>query len=264
MSDDVLWIERDDRGVVSVTLNRPDIHNAFDDVLIARLAETFRSLGSDPSVRVVLLMGNGKSFSAGADLGWMRRMADYSPAENEADARALAGMLRAIRDCPKPTVAFVHGAAFGGGVGLVAACDIAIATEKALFCLSEVRLGLIPAAIGPHVVAAMGARAARRYFLTAERFGAATALHLGLVHKVVEEGELSAARDEILKALLAGGPVAQGAAKELIFAIADRPLDDALEADTARRIATLRAGAEGREGLAAFLEKRPAAWTEPS
>jgi methylglutaconyl-CoA hydratase len=248
-------------GVASVTLNRAEVHNAFNDTVIADLTGTLRRLGDDDKVQAVVLRAEGKSFSAGADLGWMQRMANYGHAENLADAGALAELMRVLNFLPKPTVARVQGAAFGGGVGLVACCDIAIASDAASFSLSEVRLGLIPAVISPYVVAAIGERAARRYFLTAERFGADEALRIGLVHQVVPADQLDSAVDTILTRLSEGGPAAQRAAKDLIFAVAHRPIDAGLIHDTAERIATIRASAEGREGLAGFLEKRKPAWT---
>jgi methylglutaconyl-CoA hydratase len=248
-------------GVATVTLNRADVHNAFNDAVIADMTDALRRLGADDKVRAVVLRAEGKSFSAGADLGWMQRMAGYGHAENLADAGALAELMRVLNFLPKPTVARVQGAAFGGGVGLIACCDIAIASDAAAFSLSEVRLGLIPAVISPYVVAAIGERAARRYFLTAERFDAAEALRLGLVHQVVPADQLDAAVDSILARLSEGGPAAQRAAKDLIFAVAHRPVDAGLIHDTAERIATIRASAEGREGLAGFLEKRKPAWT---
>ncbi len=249
-------------GIATVTLNRPEVHNAFDDALIVRLTELFRDLGQTADVRAIVLAAAGKSFSAGADLGWMRRMASYSDEDNLRDAMGLALLMETIDRCPKPTVALVQGAAFGGGVGLVAACDIAIASEKAVFCLSEVRLGLIPAVISPYVIAAMGARACRRYFLTAERFSAAEARRLGLVHEVVAEDKLEQARDTLVQALLQGGPVAQAAAKDLIHVVAESQHGPELMRYTARSIADRRADAEGREGLAAFFEKRKAEWVE--
>jgi methylglutaconyl-CoA hydratase len=248
-------------GVATVTLNRAEVHNAFNDTVIADMTDVLRRLGADEKVRAVVLRAEGKSFSAGADLGWMQRMASYGHAENLADAGALAELMRVLNFLPKPTVARVQGAAFGGGVGLVACCDIAIASDAAAFSLSEVRLGLIPAVISPDVVAAIGERAARRYFLTAERFDAAEALRIGLVHQVVPADQLDAAVDAILARLSEGGPAAQRAAKDLIFAVAHRPVDAGLIHDTAERIATIRASSEGREGLAGFLEKRKPAWT---
>jgi methylglutaconyl-CoA hydratase len=246
--------------VATVRLNRPDKHNAFDEHLIAELTQAFRDLASDAAVRVVALAANGQSFSAGADLDWMKRMSAMGRAENERDAMALADLMEAIDRCPKPVVGVVQGAAFGGGVGLVACCDIAIAASSASFCLSEVRLGLIPAVISPYVAAAIGPRACRRYFLTAEKFDAATAAQLGLIHRVVEPEALEAARHETVKQLLNGGPAAQAAAKDLIQRVTLAPIDDALKHDTAARIADARASAEGKEGIAAFLEKRKPNW----
>jgi methylglutaconyl-CoA hydratase len=237
------------------------MHNAFDDEVIAELTQVFRRLGADPLARVVVLRATGKSFSAGADLGWMQRVAHYSHEQNVADAMALAEMLRVLDACPKPTVALVQGPACGGGVGLIAACDIAVASEAASFALTEVRLGLIPAVIGPYVVAAIGERACRRYFLTGERFSAAEAHRLGLVHQVVPADRLDGAAVDLTARLLECGPAAQAAAKELIHAIADRPINDAVVRDSAERIARQRASFEGREGIAAFLEKRKPAWS---
>ncbi|WP_188261578.1 enoyl-CoA hydratase/isomerase family protein [Azospirillum tabaci] len=258
MSDILIDIASD--GVATVTMNRAEVHNAFNEQVIADLTDAFLSLGSNPDVRVILLRGAGKSFSAGADLGWMKKMAGYSHDENVQDAMGLATMLRTLDECPKPTIAVVQGPAFGGGVGLVAACDIAISAETASFALTEVRLGLIPAVISPYVVAAMGERACRRYFLTAERFSAAEALRLGLLHQTVPAAELDAAVEAMVRNLLQCGPASQTAAKELIRAVARRPLDDALVRGTAERIARQRASDEGREGVGAFLEKREPAW----
>ncbi len=250
----------DEAGVARLTLNRPEVHNAFNDDLIAELTAALVRLEQDPAVRAVVLAAAGKSFSAGADLNWMKRMAGYSEEENRADARGLAGLMRSLNELAKPTVALVQGAAYGGGVGLVACCDIAIAATRASFCLSEVKLGLIPAVISPYVIAAIGERAARRYFVTAERFDAETALRLGLVQEVVAPEALEAAGRQVLDALLAGGPAAQAAAKRLVRDMAGRPIDDALVEETAKRIAEIRAGAEAKEGVSAFLEKRPPAW----
>jgi methylglutaconyl-CoA hydratase len=249
------------RKVATVRLNRPDKHNAFDEHLIVELTQALRDLASDQSVHVVVLAANGQSFSAGADLDWMKRMSAMGRAENERDAMALADLMEAIDRCPKPVVGVIQGAAFGGGVGLVACCDIAIATSSASFCLSEVRLGLIPAVISPYVAAAIGPRACRRYFLTAERFDAATAAKLGLIHRVVEPEALEAARDETVKQLLNGSPAAQAAAKGLIRRVTFAPIDDTLRRETAARIADARASAEGKEGIAAFLEKRKPNWS---
>ncbi len=247
-------------GVALIGLARPDVHNAFDEILVAELTAAVREAGDDPAVRAVLLHGAGASFCAGADLGWMRRMSGYGRSENLADAHALAAMLSALATCPKPTVARVHGPAYGGGVGLVACCDVAIGANDATFALSEAKLGLIPATIGPYVVAAIGARQARRYFLTGERFDAAEAYRLGLLHDIVLPGELDARVNEVLGALLVAGPGAQREAKALIRAVADRPVDEDVIADTAERIATVRASDEAREGIAAFLGKRSPAW----
>ncbi|SOC23710.1 enoyl-CoA hydratase/isomerase family protein [Thalassospira xiamenensis] len=249
-------------GVARITLNRPEIHNAFDDVLIGDLTAKLDALDADPAVRVMILTGAGKSFSAGADLNWMKRMAGYSHAENLADSRALARLMKTLNFCSKPTIGLINGAAFGGGVGLAACCDIVIASDRASFCLSEAKLGLIPAVISPYVVEAIGVSQARRYFLTAERFDAATAHAIGLVHEIVSGDDLIARGDAIAKLLLANGPGAMDAAKSLIYAVANKPIDDDVIDDTARRIADQRASAEGREGVSAFLEKRPAKWSE--
>jgi methylglutaconyl-CoA hydratase len=252
----------DANGVATLTLNRPEVHNAFDDHLIVQLTHKLRELDHHASVRVVVLAAAGKSFSAGADLNWMKRIARYSEAENIRDAVALAGLMRALNTMTKPTIARVQGSAFGGGVGLVACCDIAIAGSAALFSLSEVRLGLIPAVISPYVIAAMGERNARRYFLTAERFDAQEALRVGLVHSVVTDGELDAAVSRIVGELLNGGPKAIAASKELIAHVTGRPIDHVLAEETATRIAQIRVSPEGQEGIAAFLDKRAAAWTK--
>lgn len=255
-----LEIERADE-VATVRLNRPDKHNAFDEHLIAELTQAFRDLAADAAVRVVVLAANGPSFSAGADLDWMKRMSAMDRAENERDSLLLADLMAVIDRCPKPVLALVQGAAFGGGVGLVACCDIAIASTRASFSLSEVRLGLVPAVISPYVAAAIGPRACRRYFLTAERFDAETAERLGLVHRVVEPETLGTAQDEIVAHLLKGGPHALAAAKDLIQRVSYAPIDETLRRDTARRIADARASAEGKEGIAAFLEKRKPGWS---
>ncbi|WP_374445184.1 enoyl-CoA hydratase/isomerase family protein [Stella sp.] len=247
-------------SVARVTMNRPEVHNAFDERLIEELTRTFEGLAADRAVRAVLLGANGRSFSAGADLNWMKRTAGYTEAQNLEDARRLAHMLRVLDGMPQPTVALVQGPAYGGGVGLVACCDIAVAVPEAAFSLSEVRLGLLPAAISPYVVAAIGARQARRYFLTAERFDASEARRIGLVHEIAPREELEAAGRRLLDALAAGGPEAQAASKRLVARVSAGPIDEAMVEDTARRIAALRAGAEGREGVAAFLEKRPPSW----
>lgn len=249
-----------DGPVATIWMNRPEVHNAFNEQLIFELTAACQALDADGSVRVVVLAGRGKSFSAGADLNWMKRAGAATVDENLADARKLAGMLRVLAEMRKPTLARVHGAALGGGMGLAAACDICVAGEGAVFATSEVKFGIIPSAISPYVLRAIGARQAYRYFQSAERISATRAYELGLAHEAVPADALDAKASEIVAALLQGGPLSQGAAKELIRAVADKPVDDALVEDTARRIASLRATPEAREGLAAFLEKRPAAW----
>jgi methylglutaconyl-CoA hydratase len=241
-------------------MNRPDVHNAFNAQLIADLTAACRQLDADDTVRVVVLAGRGKSFSAGADLNWMKAAGAASEADNFADAMKLAGMLRTLAELDKPTIARVHGAALGGGMGLASACDMCVAGDRAVFATSEVKFGIIPAAISPYVIRAIGERQAYRYFQTAERIDAARALALGLAHEVVASEVLDAKVAEIVEALLLGGPKAQAAAKRLIRAVGNRPLSDAVVEDTARRIAQLRATPEAREGLSAFLDKRPAQW----
>jgi methylglutaconyl-CoA hydratase len=260
MSEPSILVSTDARGVATVTLNRPTIHNAFDDRLIAELTGALRHLDADAAIRVVVLTGSGQSFSAGGDLHWMRRMAGYSDAENLADAMELAELLRSLSELGKPTVARVNGAAYAGGLGLVCCCDVAVAATEAVFCVSEVRLGLVPATISPYVVAAIGARAARRYFLTAERFSAAEAQRLGLVHEVAPLAGLDAATDRIVGALLDGATGAQARSKRLVAEVQDRPVTETLMALTARAIADARASAEAREGLAAFFDKRKPGW----
>ena len=259
MADDTVLVGVED-GVATLTLNRPEVHNAFDDALIARLTRALEEAGASAAVRVVVLAGSGKSFCAGADLAHMKRAADFSEAENIADAQALARLLMVLGGLPKPTVALVHGPAYGGGVGLVSACDIAVAAERASFALTEVRLGLIPAVISPFVVRAIGESHARRFMLTGERFHAETALRIGLVHEVVPAEALQARGGEVADMLLQCSPDAHCRAKALIAAVAGRPIDEALADDVARRIAAARASDDGREGIAAFLEKRPPRW----
>ena len=244
-----------------ITLNRPERHNAFDDALIQELTEALRAMEADESVRIVVLAGAGTSFCAGADLNWMKRMAGYSKDENQRDAMQLGALMRTLNNLRKPTIARVHGAAYGGGVGLVACCDIAIASHAASFALSEVKLGLIPAVISPYVVAAIGERYARRYFVSGERFDAGEAWRLGLVHDIApDDNEMDGRLNDLVDAMLACGPVAQRESKELVRAVAGRPVTSELIQDTAERIARLRASPEGREGVAAFLEKRRASW----
>ena len=246
--------------VVTIKLSRPEIHNAFDDRMIGELADAFGALRERGDVRVVVLRGAGKSFSAGADIDWMRRTKDYSQEANERDARAMAAMFRAIRECPLPTVARVQGAAIGGGTGLVAACDIAIAAQRAVFAFSEARLGLIPAVISPLVIERIGVTAARRFMLTGARFDARTAAEISLIAEVVEdEAQLDERVDATVQALLKCGPAAVAACKELICAVAHRPPEEVID-DVSRRIAVLRVSDEGQEGLSAFLEKRSPNW----
>jgi len=252
--------ERHEGGVVRLTLDRPEVHNAFDDRLITALTTELEALGRDESVRVLVLTGAGKSFSAGADLNWMRRTASYTEEENEADARALAKLMSTLDRLPKATIARVNGAALGGGVGLVACADIAIASDEAAFGTTEVRLGLIPAVIGPYVVAAVGQRAARRLMLSGERIGAAEAARIGLVHQAVHHDDLDRAVERMVGEFQKCGPQAIAAAKRLIHDLAGRPIDAGLTDETARRIAAIRASAEGREGIGAFLDKRKPGW----
>ena len=261
MADDPLIIDIAD-GRATMTLNRPDVHNAFDEDLIARLTEMLTGLDNDPAVRAVVLAANGKSFSAGGDLNWMRKMADYSPAENLADAEALAALMKTLDGLSKPTVAAVQGPAYGGGVGLISCCDIAVASDSARFSISEVKLGLIPAVISPYVIAAIGERQARRYFLSAEAFDTHEARRIGLVHEVVAAGELDKTVGGFVDLLLENGPAAVAEAKDLIRAVARRPVDESLIADTAARIARVRASSEGKEGVTAFLEKRKPGWPQ--
>ena len=251
-------------GVGIIWLNRPELRNAFNDDMIAELTAALKALEADAAIRAVVLAGTGPAFCAGADLNWMKRMSGYSFAQNHADAMGMATMLHTLYTLKKPTIARVHGAAFAGGVGLVAACDMAVAAYEAEFCLSEVKLGLIPATISPYVVRAMGERASRRYFLSAERFTAAEAYRVGLLSDIAPAAELDGRINELLEQLLLGGPGAQALSKDLIRAVAGTPLTADLVSDTASRIATARASAEGKEGVTAFLEKRAPAWINPA
>lgn len=251
---------RDERGVVTLTLNRPHKRNAFDAALVALLTKTLRRLDADADARLVILTGAGENFCAGGDIDWMREAASAAPESNERDALALGAMFEALDTISKPTMALVQGAAFGGGVGLVACCDIAIAARSAKFCLSEVRLGLIPAVVGPYVVKAVGARRARALFLSAEIVGADCAFQIGLVHEVAANGGLTAVRDRLVEALLLGAPGAQAQAKRLVALCEERKIDAALIKETARLLAERRASAEGAAGLNGFLEKRPPDW----
>ena len=261
MTDETIISElNEDTGVATLTLNRPKVHNAFDDALITTFTDLLKQLEEQPMVKVVILAANGQSFSAGADMNWMQRMAEYTEEENLEDAQRLAALMQTLNDLAKPTVAKVQGAAFGGGVGLVACCDIAIASEKASFCLSETKLGLIPAVIGPYVVRAIGERQARRFFISAERFDAREAKRIGLVHEVVPPDILDERVEKMLQTLAGNGPNAMAACKDLIHAVSVGPIDQAMIEDTAQRIAAIRISDEGQEGLDAFLTKRKPDW----
>jgi methylglutaconyl-CoA hydratase len=255
-----LDLRRPSAHVAEVWLNRPEVRNAFNDGVIGELTAAFRTLAADGELRAVVLGGHGKAFCAGADLSWMRAMADYTWPQNHADAARLAEMLWTIWNCPVPVVGRVHGDCYAGGVGLAAVCDVLVAAEGMHFCLSEARLGLLPATIGPYVVKALGEQASRRWFVTAERFSAAQALALGFVHEVVAADALDARVAEIVATLVANGPAAVRACKRLVKDVAGREIDTTLRDETARRIADIRASAEGREGVSAFLNKRDPAW----
>ena len=255
-----LDIRRPSAHVAEVWLNRPEVRNAFNDSVIQELTAAFAGFAQDSTLRAVVLAGHGKAFCAGADLTWMRAMASYSWQENEADAAALAQMLWTMYRCPVPVVGRIHGDCYAGGVGLAAVCDVLVASAAAHFCLSEARLGLLPATIGPYVVKALGEQASRRYFTTAERFSATQAHALGFVHELTRPDALDAQLAEVVTAIVANGPAAVRACKQLVQDIAGVPIDATLRADTARRIADIRASAEGREGVQAFLHKRDPAW----
>jgi methylglutaconyl-CoA hydratase len=247
--------------IARITLTRPEVRNAFNDAVIQELKAAFETVGARDDVRAVVLAAEGPAFCAGADLNWMRRMADYTRDENVADAGQLAAMLKAIYECPKPTMAAVQGDVFAGGMGLVAACDMAVSVDSATYCLSEVKLGLIPATISPYVIRAMGARAAHRYFLTAERFSAQEAHRIGFVHELVNGPEaLSAKVDELAQALCNASPAAVRAGKRLVLDVAEREINASLIAATVEGIADIRASEEGREGVQSFLQKRKPAW----
>ena len=246
--------------VARITLTMPEIRNAFSDEVIQAITEAFADVGARADVRAVVLAAEGPAFCAGANLNWMRRMSDYTREENLADASKLAAMLRTIAECPKPTIARVQGDVYAGGMGLVAACDMAVSVDTAWYCLSEVKIGLAPATISPYVIRAMGARAAQRYFLTAERFTAAEAHRIGFVHEVVTADALDAKVDELLKALTSASPAAVVACKTLVADVVGRDIDEGLIAYTVEAIADIRASAEGREGVQAFLNKRKPAW----
>jgi methylglutaconyl-CoA hydratase len=251
------------QGVHTITLARPDVRNAFNETLIQEIRQAFDEAGAEPSVRCIVLAAQGKAFCAGADLNWMRRMADYSREQNLQDAGELARMLATIHQCPKPTIARVQGDVYAGGMGLVAACDMAISLQTAGFCLSEVKLGLIPATISPYVIRAMGARASHRYFLTAERFDATEAQRLGLVHEVVaSETELDERVADLCRALVQASPNAVRQCKQLLHDVVGQPIDAALIERTVSGIADIRASDEGKEGVQSFLQKRPPSWLE--
>jgi methylglutaconyl-CoA hydratase len=249
-----------DGKLATVTLNRPEVRNAFNEDSIAEITRAFDTLGKNPAVRAIVLAANGPAFCAGADLNWMKKMAGYSHAENSADALQLAAMLRTIYLCPQAVLASVQGDCYAGGMGLVAACDIVVASDEVHFCLSEVKLGLIPATISPYVIRAMGENAARRYFLTAERFSSQEAHRIGFAHEVVAAAALDAKVAEIVKALVSNSPNAVEQAKTLVRDVAGQPINDALVADTAERIAHIRASQQGREGVQSFLDKRKPSW----
>jgi len=261
MSDESVIFAVTEEGVATVTLDRPQVRNAFDETVIERLADVFEDIAVSDGIRVALIEAVGTSFSAGADLNWMRRAADFDEDDNLEDARALGAMLHRLYSLPKPTVALVQGSAYGGGAGLIAACDMAITVADARFAFSEVRLGIVPAVISPYVIGAIGRRAAGRYMVSGERFDAAEARRIGLVHEVVADAQaLNAAGERLVDTLLKAAPGAIAETKDLIDAVADRPIDAHLIDDTARRIARVRTGEEGREGVAAFLEKRKPRW----
>lgn len=261
MTDITVILEQDDDGIAWVTLYRPEIHNAFNEHMIHRLREVFQTLEADNHCRAVVLRGAGKSFSAGADLGWMKRAADFSHDQNLADAEYLATMLNGLYSLNKLTIACVKGVAMGGGLGLLSCCDVVIADERTTFALSEVKIGLIPATISPYVLMAMGSRNARRYFQTGEKFNGKKALELGLVHELVTtEDEMVAALNAVLDHIRSNGPFAMREAKRLIMDYAGQPIDATMTQDSAERIAAVRARPEAKEGLNAFLEKRKAAW----
>ena len=262
MSDKKVTLIIDSRGVATITLNNEEKHNAFDDIMIGELTEAFEHVANNDNVRVMVLSANGKSFSAGADLNWMKRISQYAYKENLADASALANMLKTLNFMPKPTIARVQGAAFGGAVGLVSCCDMAVASAHANFCLSEVKVGLIAATISPYVIAAIGSRAARRYFNTAEKLDVLMAKDLGLVSEIVDAEQLDTSINTFIDALLRNSPAALKATKQLVFDIAGREINTGLIQETSKRIAAIRVSPEGQEGLTAFLEKRPAEWVQ--
>jgi methylglutaconyl-CoA hydratase len=260
MNFSTLTVETGRAHIARVILNRPEVRNAFNETLIAELTQAFEMLGQAPDVRVIILQGNGPSFCAGADLNWMRAMADNSREENLAGATRMAEMLHTVWRCPKPVIAMVHGDTYAGGMGLVATCDIVVASDNVHFCLSEAKVGLLPATIGPYVIRAMGEQASRRYFVTAERFGATEAHRIGFVHEIVAAEALERKVHEIASAIVANSPAAVRESKGLVKDVAGKPVEPPLIADTASRIADIRASDEGKEGIRAFLEKRKPSW----
>ena len=257
-----LDIRRPSKYVAEVWLNRPDVRNAFNDSVIAELTDAFQQLGQDPDLRAIVLSAHGKAFCAGADLNWMRAMSGYSWEENRADAQKLADMLWTLDQCPVPIVGRVQGDCYAGGMGLAAVCDVLLASDNVIFCLSEARLGLLPGTISPYVIRAMGAQAAKRYMVTAERFSAAQAHAMGMVHELCTPDTLDIKVAEIVSTLCGNGPQALRACKRLVQDVASMPIDETLRIETARRIADIRASDEGKEGLQSFLQKRPAQWTQ--
>ncbi len=254
-------VETKSNGVATITMNRPDLHNAFDDVVIEELTNAIIEINKNHDVRILVLKAAGKSFSAGADLNWMKRMADYDWHENYLDSLKLAGLMQTLYECEKTTVAIVQGASFGGGVGLVACCDVVLASEKALFCLSEVKLGLIPSVISPYVVKAIGERNSKRFFATAEKFDAEEAKAIQLVHKIYPHDELEELSQDYISKVLANGPIAMYHSKKLVNYVNNKEVTEELVLETAQRIADIRSSIEGKEGVSAFLEKRPANWS---
>jgi len=260
-SSKTLDIRRPSKWVAEVWLNRPDVRNAFNDAVIAELTEAFKQLGQDTDLRAIVLGAHGKAFCAGADLNWMRAMSDYSWEENRADAQKLADMLWTLDQCPVPIVGRVQGDCYAGGMGLAAVCDVLIASDNVTFCLSEARLGLLPGTVSPYVVRAMGVQPSKRYMVTAERFSAAQAQAMGMVHELCKPENLDAKVAEIVTSLCGNGPQALRACKRLVHDVANQAIDETLRQETARRIADIRASDEGKEGLQSFLQKRPAQWT---
>lgn len=257
----MIELNKSENGIATVTLNRPEKHNAFDEQLIEQMTQAFKAVDKDNSIKVMILAAKGDNFSAGADLAWMKRMASYSYEDNLEDSRALADMLSGLNSISKPTIARVQGSVFGGAVGLVSCCDMAIATDTSRFCLSEVKIGLTPATISPYVLAAMGQRAARRYFLSAEQFSAQEAKHTGLVSEISTLEELDQTVNKLCSKLLSNSPQAMSGCKELISDFSNKAIDHTIVEDSCQRIASIRTSEQGQEGLSAFLEKRKPNWS---